>query len=407
MNGKEQIRKLQLILVMAFSIYPLILIVLKSMALGLLPFGWAFPLAYVVLAMTAINLKGSIRLGAGIAMSAGFVAAVFFLAPADCRFGGILAALIGCAALLLSLKMGGWSVKQEIPVLWIAFCIIAHLAGQMAIRMDSVSGELYLEPYRGGMMFALLTFALLTLLSMNRGGLMAASGKRQSVPGSMRRRNVMLVIAMFLLAVLASLLPSVLSSVMDVIETAIVWVVDFIARLIPDVGPEQVEDITSTVETLPEGMGGGGQELRLNPVVEKMMAACGAVISLVLVILLFYRIFRILGDKFRELIQSLGKFAASASEDYIDEVTDTREDITAEQLEKKRRPARMPLREPKNLEPVEKIRFRYRKLLRKHPEWDPGTTARETLPADAAKLYERARYSGLPVTEAEAEGFLK
>lgn len=407
MKGKEQIRKLQLILVMAFSIYPLILIILKSTALGLLPFGWVFPLVYVVLAMTAINLKGSIRLGAGIAMSAGFVAAVFFLAPAACRFGGILAALIGCAALLLSLKMGGWSIKQEIPVLWIAFCIIAHLAGQMAIRMDSVSGELYLEPYRGGMMFALLTFALLTLLSMNRGGLMAASGKRQSVPGSMRRRNVMLVIAMFLLAVLASLLPSVLSSVMDVIETAIVWVVDFIARLIPDVGPERVEDITSTVETLPEGMGGGGQELRLNPVVEKMMAACGAVISLVLVILLFYRIFRILGDKFRELIQSLGKFAASASEDYIDEVTDTREDITAEQLEKKRRPARMPLREPKNLEPVEKIRFRYRKMLLKHPEWDPGATARETLPTEAAKLYERARYSDLPVTEAEAEGFLK
>lgn len=406
MNRKEQLRKLQLILVMAFSIYPLILIVLKSMALGLLPFGWVIPLVYVVLAMTAINLKGSIRLGAGIAMSVCFVAAVFFLAPADCRFGGILAALIGCAALMLSLKMGGWSVKQEIPVLWIAFCIIAHLAGQMAIRMDSVSGELYLEPYRGAMMFSLLAFALLTLLSMNRGGLMAASGKRQSVPGSMRRRNVMLVIAMFLVAVLASLLPSVLSNVMDVIEKAIVWLVEFISRLIPDPQINRVEDITSAVETLPEGMG-GGQELRLNPVVEKMMAACGAVISIGLVILLFYRIFRILGDKIRELIHSLGKFAASASEDYIDEVTDTREDITAEQLEKRRRPARIPLREPKNLEPVEKIRFRYRKMLLKHPEWEPGATARETLPADAAKLYERARYSGLPVTEAEAEGFLK
>jgi hypothetical protein len=195
--------------------------------------------------------------------------------------------------------------------------------------------------------------------------------------------------------------------VIAVIERGIVWLVEFISRLIPDAPLKEVEDITSAVETVPQGHGGGGQELRLNPVVEKMMAACGAVISVVMVVMLFARIFRILRGKLQELIVSLGKFAASASEDYIDEVTDTREDVSAEQLEKKRRPARMPLREPRNLEPVEKIRFRYRKLLLKHPEWDPGATARETLAEDAARLYERARYSGRPVTEAEAEGFLK
>lgn len=406
MSRKEQYRKLQLILVMAFSIYPLAMIVLKSWAPDLLGLGILFPAVYVVLAMVAINLKGSIRLGAGIGMSAVFAAVTFLLVPAHCRLGGVAAALISAGALLLSLKMGGWSGKQEIPVMWIAFCIVSHLAGQAVIRTDTVSGELLLQPYRGGMLFALLAFALLTLLSMNRGGLMAASGKRQNVPGSMYRKNIALILAMFLLAILASLLPSVLSSVMEGIERGIVWLVEFISGLIPDAPLKEVEDITSAVETLPQGHG-GGQELRLDPRVEKFMAACGAVISVVMVIMLVLRIFRILRGKLRELIASLGRFAASASEDYIDEVTDTREDVSAEQLEKKRRPARMPLLEPRNLEPGEKIRFRYRKLLLKHPEWDPGATARETLPETAAKLYERARYGGPAVTEAEAESFLK
>ena len=406
MSKKEQFRKFQLILVLAFSMYPLTMIVLKTFASGLLGLGWLFPAVYVMLAMAAINLKGSIRLGAGIAMCAAFVAAAFLLCPGHCRMGGVAAALVGCAALMLSLKMGGWSVKQEIPVMWIALCMVSHLAGQAVIRTDSVSGELLLKPYQGGMMLALLAFALLTLLSMNRGGLMAASGKRQNVPGMMYRKNIALILGMFALAVLASLLPSVLSSVMDVIEQGIVWVVEFISRLIPDAPLNEVEDITSAVETMSQGHG-GGQELRLDPRVEKFMAACGAVISVIMVVMLFYRIFQILRGKILELMASLGKFVASASEDYIDEVTDTREDVSAEQLEKKRRPPRMPLREPKNLEPVERIRFRYRKLLLKHPEWDMGATARETLPENAAAVYERARYGGYPVTEAEAEGFLK
>lgn len=407
MKPKELLRKGQLILLMACGIYPVVMVLLKSFAPALLGLGWLFPTVYGVMAMIAIQIKGSVRLGAGFAMAAGFTAAAFLLAPGDCRIGAAAAALVAGVLLMMSLKMGGWSVRQEVPVMWIAVCMLCHLAGQMVIRTDMVSGELLLEPYRAGIMAALMAFVLLTLMSMNRNGLMAASGKRQSVPGSMYHKNVLLILGMFALAVLASLLPSVLSSVMDVIERGLVWLVEFVSRLIPDTELNQVEDITSVVETLPEGYGGGGQELRLDPGVEKFMAACGAVITVVLVAMLAYRIFRILKEKIREMLLSLGKFAASASEDYIDEVTDTREDITAEQLEKKRRPARMPLMEPRNLSPEEKVRFRYRRLLLKHPEWDAGATARETLAPDAAQLYERARYSGQNVTEAEAEAFLK
>ena len=60
MNRKEQLRKLQLILVMAFSIYPLILIVLKSIALGLLPFGWVIPDAGTAALLVGAGLVGGV-----------------------------------------------------------------------------------------------------------------------------------------------------------------------------------------------------------------------------------------------------------------------------------------------------------------------------------------------------------
>jgi hypothetical protein len=57
------------------------------------------------------------------------------------------------------------------------------------------------------------------------------------------------------------------------------------------------------------------------------------------------------------------------------------------------------------LPPRERIRARYRKLLKKNPRWRSGRTARENLPEELASVYERARYSQHPITEEEAEQF--
>jgi len=277
--------------------------------------------------------------------------------------------------------------------------------GQLVLRADRVAGGQGIARYAGVFLAALYGFSLLTMLSMNRKSLTAASGKRQSVPDSMRRRNGLLTVALFVLAVLTSLLPSAFSGLSDAMGNAIAWLYRVIVALIPD-APNESEfekDIPATIP--PEGMGQGGGAMVMDPVMEKIAAFVGALISIAFVLFLLWRIYRILRGKLRELVSSLGKFASSVSEDYVDEITDTREDGTAEKLQRRRRTPKLSAREERSLPPGERIRYRYRRLLGKHPEWDPGATAREKLPGELAKVYERARYSGDTMTEEEAALF--
>ena len=99
------------------------------------------------------------------------------------------------------------------------------------------------------------------------------------------------------------------------------------------------------------------------------------------------------------------QYSAAASEDYEDEITSTRDESDTEReglLARLRRAAAI---EEKGRTPTEQIRLRYQYLRRKHRDWSAAATARETLPEDAAALYERARYAGHALTEAEANSF--
>lgn len=405
MNGKELWRKCQLLLITALATYPLVMLVLNRLGPQLLGYGWLFGAVYVLLSFFGIQVKGKLRMTAGIVLSAAFVAAAVILAPEGAWLAAGAAALLCSGLLLWSLQMGGWSAKQEVAVLWITLGVIAHFVGQLSVHADRVGGGEGLSRYAGGLSAALFGFVLLTMLSMNRNGLNVASGKRQSVPEVMRRKNALMIIALFVFALLAALLPSVLGGMSDMMIKAILWIVDLVRRLIPKAELQENGDIYGEIGTTAVGGGGEEQLLVLNPIVEKIALFVGALLSLLMLVFLLWQIYKGLRDGIAKLVNRLGKFADNVSEDYIDEVTDTRQELEAEKLEKKRRLARMPLREPKDLAPEEKIRFRYRRLLSKHPEWKPGSTARETLPKNAAALYERARYSAHSVSEEDAAAF--
>lgn len=405
MTLKELWRKIQLLLIIACGTYPAVMVLLNNLAPGLLGWGWAFSLTYVLLAAAGICVKGKLRMSVGLGFAAVFVIASGILAGPDFRLGAIAAAALCSALLIWSLRMGSWSHKEEIPVFWVAIGIVCHLMGQLLLRADRVAGVQGVALHSGMFLTGLYVFSLLTMLSMNRKSLMAASGKRQSVPDSMRRRNGLLTAALFVLAVLASLLPSAFSGLSQVMGNAISWLVRMIAALIPDASNESEfeQEVSSAAAALEGGEQGGGGNM-LDPMVEKFAAFVGALLSIALVLFLLWRIFRILREKFREAAVSLSKFASSVSEDYVDEVTDTREDGTAEKLQRRRTP-KLSAREERSLPPGERIRYRYRRILGKHPEWEPGSTAREKLPEELARVYERARYSGEPMTEEEAAAF--
>jgi len=154
------------------------------------------------------------------------------------------------------------------------------------------------------------------------------------------------------------------------------------------------------------GLGEGSGPSPLMQLLEKIAYA----VTLVIAAVLLYWALRVLYKKLKILLKylwgRLNEYAASASEDYEDEVTDTREDGERERVNLlDRLKKRMAFVDEKKLTPVQRIRYRYLRLMYKHEDWHPGHTARETLPEDAAKLYERARYSEHPVTEADAEKF--
>ena len=135
----------------------------------------------------------------------------------------------------------------------------------------------------------------------------------------------------------------------------------------------------------------------------------GYALVLVLVVLIpagiigIYNVIRLLIKGVRRLIDAVDAAVNAHTDDYEDEITDTRQDGQSET--RKESKEKKPKVSESNMTPKERIRYRYRKLSQKHPEWQAHNTARENLPEDPASLYERARYSEHPITPEEAEQF--
>ena len=73
-NKKEFLRKTQFLLLMACAVNPLPLLLYVGLTPALLPFAWAMPLAYLLLALLAFKIPGKFRLLYGIGGCAVLVA---------------------------------------------------------------------------------------------------------------------------------------------------------------------------------------------------------------------------------------------------------------------------------------------------------------------------------------------
>ena len=147
----------------------------------------------------------------------------------------------------------------------------------------------------------------------------------------------------------------------------------------------------------PENHEGGADWL--TSLLNALFLLCGALIILFCLRAIIPPIIKRIQAFFRNLRKGLTSYATSVSEDYIDEVTD----LTPAAAKKKA--PRLSSSEERALPPAERIRYRYRRLKARHPEWESGSTARENLSDKAAPLYEKARYSTHPITEEDADTF--
>ena len=251
-----------------------------------------------------------------------------------------------------------------------------------------------------------ILFAGLAMLSINRVGMDQAAMGRQRITASMRRINVLLTVGLLALTLLISALPAIVRAVeqaWDLLLDLARRLLEWLSRLLPQSSPTggilmESMDMSGLMEA-------PGEPSLLAEILEKVAFAVAGIAGAVLVVLaarFLYRRLKKLAKLLRELMR---RYAAASSEDYEDEITDTREEGRREQLPLRALRRRLNLRDDKSLPPAQRIRRRYARMRMHHAEWQDSRTARETLSTDAACLYERARYSEHPVTDEEAAEF--
>lgn len=406
---KDFLRKAQFPLAMALGTLPAALLLLHGFAPEALPHLWLFPCSYVLLMWVGLLLPGKFRLPLGIAGALGYVALGLYLPAFHQHFLGMLLPLLYVFLLLYSLPMGGWDRDTELHPTWLVIFAVGHAAGQFMVNAARSTGNFpVFDSASTALLLSFIGCAALCLLSMNRSTMQSASMGRQRVPVGMRRRNVLFSMAIFLLILLLSAAPQIIRAVEQAGDALlrVIWaVLSFLASLMSRSSSGGGSGGGGDMDM--SELGGEAAEPSLFALIMEKVAFVVAVIAVVaLLVFAAVKLYQKLRILLRHLAERLSHFARTASEDFEDEITDTRDEGERERtglMNALRR--RMTLVDEKKLTPAQRVRHRYLRLMLKHPEWHAGHTARENLPPEAASLYERVRYSEEEVSAEEADAF--
>ena len=393
--------KLQHPLVLALDFFPVVLFVLAKNAPDALQWMWVLPVAYVLLAWICILMPGKLRLLSGLMGMAAMAALAASVYPL-----GISVILVGIywVAMLIALPMGRWERGRELGLEWPVIGVVSHVLIQLLINGAQKLGDTSFDTCEGWLMVSFLALAVLVVLSLNRQSLSVASQSRQSIPLLMRRQNLVLVLAVLVIGVLVALIPALgqaLSFLWDKLMQLILLIGTFLSAIMPQQksggGAAGGDDSEQLI------MGAASETSRLAIIMEKIMTVMTVIIMIVGAIFIMKMLWKRLKKLLRYLWEKLSMYSAAVSEDYEDEVTSTRED-DAERESMLSRLRRFAPEDERGLDATQRVRSRYRGLKRRK-QWETSSTARETLPEEAASLYERARYSGETLSEEEAERF--
>ena len=402
MRISEFSRKLQLFVMLTIGTYPVNACLVVFLAPELLSWMWLFSATFLALGLLSFAIPGKLRLGVG------FLGAVLFLVPCAVFVKGdiwgflLLLALGHSVMLFWSIRIPGWDATEELPFGWLNSCFIFLMVGYVLSSREPrlASVALWIK-------VSLFVYVFLALRSMNRSSLNLASGGRQAFSSAMRRKNVLLTVGMFAIAVLVALIPSV----GNLLEQIYLWLKQLIESL-KEMFPEATE---ATVVTTTEAVVDTSEDLGfLFDGLKTHQTSDAAIIIMTVLVLaivipvggfILYQLGKRVWNSLQQFIKDIVDGANAEAEDFVDEVTDTREDAQQEQVRKKATRVRRLASSVRKMSPEEQIRYRYRWMSSKHPEWKEQSTARENLSEAAAQLYERARYSEHPITVEDAQCF--
>ena len=408
LNFSDFPRKAQLVLLASSAALPA-----AAMAAGTAGPAFLTPLALValshlLLALLCLTLPGRLRLLAGV-LGAGAMVGLGLPLLWAAGSASVLAMPVLYAILLLALlPMAAWPRERELHPVFSAGGLALHALAQIMVGVARRTGRLSPLLRAQGVLLASFTlFLLLAMLSFNRAALEYASLGRQRPPLAMRLRNRLLIVALLAVSLLLASLPAVARAVIaarDALLALIGRIVAFLLNLFTPGGTSGGADGAGAFE-LP----GALEEAEpgwLAVLLERLLMAAAFIALALLALLLLRLVLTRLSALLRALAERLSLFASAASEDYVDEITDTREDA-GERSSLLHLLHRLDLSDDRRLPPGERIRRRYLLARLRHRDWRASQTARETLPPDAAQLYERARYSEHEITRQEAERFVE
>lgn len=361
-----------------------------------------FPAAYVALAALLTGVPGRKRMplfAAGCALGFG---AGLWLFPGSPSL--LIMPAAGAAVLFVSLSYADKSPSEASPFFYMT-TLIAELGTVFLLHFSLEQGAardtLYPLVQAGFVLYLLCLLLAFSRISLNNATL-----SRYRLPGVISKVCTVLTLCFFALALMLSSLPAVISGVrfaFQLLRRGIEQFLVLLMKLFPVESPGGPQG--APMPMLPIASGIIEQEpTALALLLERAAEILTFIVLIVGTLLLVRLLIRLLVRLARLLLDRLRQYASAVTEDYEDEITDTRQEEADRSLNLLRRRIQHTKQTYPDT-PAGEIRRGYARLLRAHSEWTAGSTARENLPGSAAALYERARYSTHPVTGQDADAF--
>ena len=405
-NLKNFLRKCQFPLIIALETAPIPLTLFSFLSADLFPFAWAFLGLFTLLSIFAIAIPGKFRKIWGV-LGCLMILGLTVLALSHVRnFFMLIATVLYLGLFVWSLQIGSWSWDTELHSFWMWTGIVIHLIFQLilaAARVSNITQTAIAEP---GILVCFFLFAFFAMLSLNRDSMSTASMGQQKVSKSMRGKNLVFTLGFFVIAFLVTLIPSLIDAVkkawkwlLDVTIVVVKWLIAHYPSGTNYSTGQSAEDVTSAVDM--SGAEASKFALFMEVVIKWVLIGIYVIIIIIFLIFVVKKLIQLI----KYLWNKVNRFGHTISEDYEDTVTDTRDSGDKEGTFMDRLRSRIAEADETGLTPTQKIRRRYLRIMKKHPEWAAGTTAREKLSDQAANIYERARYSQHSVSEEDVTAF--
>jgi len=370
----------------------------------MLPWVWAWPLVYLVMDALGTLVRKKWRILYAV-IQVGSMLVLALLMGASFQKVQICFLPISYGLLLLKgLSMAPEDRNERIQLTWYIFGIGVHLIGQFFLHINRSLGRTTLEPIAPWLMVGFLLFIAIAMLTRNQASLKDVARGKQQISRVMQRKNLLLTLGFMGIGLLISLIPAVVSGV----KALLTWTLSTVLGILS----KALTLLHSLKGGGGGGSGGGGSPDGPLPIAPNTSPAwldlVVKIVTIILFVLAAALVLFFIGRKVvqvsRMLKKAMGNYLHAVSEDYVDEITDIRdEDDGTESRGKRKR--KKSAGEIRKMTPEQRIRYRYQQLLYKHPEWDKGSTARENLNETAAGLYEQVRYREDPADEQTAQQF--